>query len=53
MLQLIDSVAGSDAAVAELQAGLLAGHREDIGLAVAALPWDQIRPGLTGPRPPI
>ncbi len=46
VLQLIDSVAGSDAAVAELRAGLLAGHREDVGLAVAALPWDQIRPGL-------
>ena len=46
VLQLIDSVAGSDAAVAELRAGLLAGHREDVGLAVAALPWDKIRPGL-------
>jgi AcrR family transcriptional regulator len=46
VLQLIDSVAGSDAAVAELRAGLLAGHREDTGLAVAALPWDRLRPGL-------
>ena len=46
VLQLIDSVAGSDAAVGELQAGLLAGHREDTGRAVTALPWDQIRPGL-------
>lgn len=46
VLQLIDSVAGSDAAVADLRAGLLAGHREDVGLAVAALPWDKIRPGL-------
>jgi len=46
VLQLIDSVAGSDAAVAELRAGLLAGHREDIGMFVAALPWDRIRPGL-------
>jgi len=46
VLQLIDSVAGSDAAVAELRAGLLAGHREDIGMFVAALPWDRIRRGL-------
>ena len=46
VLRLIDSVAGSDPAVAELRAGLLAGHREDIGLAVAALPRERLRPGL-------
>jgi AcrR family transcriptional regulator len=46
VLQLIDSVAGSDGAVAALQAGLLAGIREDVELAVAAFPWDQVRPDL-------
>ncbi len=46
VLRLIDSVAGSDPAVAELRAGLTAGHREDIGISVASMPWDQIRPGL-------
>jgi AcrR family transcriptional regulator len=46
VLRLIDSVAGSDAAVADLRDDLLAGQRTDIGLAVAAMPWDQIRPGL-------
>jgi AcrR family transcriptional regulator len=46
VMRLIDSVAGSDAAVAELQAGLFAGQREDISLAVAGLPEEQLRPGL-------
>ena len=46
VLQLIDSVAGTDEAVSELQAGLLAGLREDLTLSVARLPWNQMRPGL-------
>lgn len=49
VLRLIDSVAGSDAAVAELQASLFAGQREDIALAVAALPTEGLRPGLDLP----
>jgi AcrR family transcriptional regulator len=46
VLRLIDSVAGTDDAVAELQSGLLTGLREDLTLAVSAMPWDQLRPGL-------
>jgi len=46
VLRLIESVSGTDDAVAELQAGLIAGLREDVALAVKAMPWDQIRPGL-------
>ena len=46
VLQLIDSVSGTDDAVAELQAGLAAGLREDLAIAVRSMPWDQVRPGL-------
>jgi len=46
VLRLIDSVAGTDDAVFELQAGLSAGLREDIAIAVRGMPWDQVRPGL-------
>ena len=47
VLHLIDSVAGTDDAVAELQAGLLAGLREDLTLAVAAMPATNYAPGST------
>ena len=46
VLQLIDSVAGTDDAVAELQGRLTAGLREDLAAAVRGMPWDQVRPGL-------
>jgi hypothetical protein len=46
VLRLIDSVGGTDDAVAELQKGLVDGLREDLRVTVAALPRDRIRPGL-------
>jgi AcrR family transcriptional regulator len=46
VLHLVDTAAGSDPAIAALLANLLAGMHEDIQIAVAAMPLDQLRPGL-------
>jgi len=46
ILQLVDSVAGSDPAIATIAAGLIAGVREDVGLAVREIPVEQLRPGM-------
>ena len=46
ILQLVDSVAGSDPAIATIAAGLIAGVREDIGLAVREIPVEELRPGM-------